>query len=382
MLVPRMPSIFPDQRGIALPMALLALLILTVLTLAFLGLATTEPGIANNQVRTNQALALAEAGIQNAIWALNQGNNNPNDPMGIPSLTAVPTRYNSPLPHGSGGTFLAFGSGGYTITVTQVAGTTNQAQVTATGWTPTIAGFQSKAIVQTTVFSWNGRFNPPGAVTALGQIQFGGAASADGTTSTCGPKYGTFSLGSATFGGASHASGNPTGSAQNQPMSAFTPLSLSQSEINLLKKAAQANGTYYQGTVGFNPIPNGLVFVDTVSGNPIGNPPNLSDLANVTVNGASSTGWMIVMGSVTLHGNISYNGFIYAADLFTYYGTGGGLISGAVQSFHVSNPVATSVDVGDLGNSKISYNCSSLVPPSGLSQGYMILPGTWKVLPG
>ena len=380
MLVPRVPSMLADQRGIALPMALLVLLILTGLTLAFLGLATTEPGIANNQMRTNQTLALAEAGIQNAIWALN----NPADPMGIPSLTAVPTRYNSPLPHGSGGTYIAFGSGGYTITVTQVAGTTNQAQITATGWTPTIAGFQTKAIVQTTVFSWNGRFNPPGAVTALGQIQFGGNSSADGTTSTCGPKYGTFSLGSATFGGASRVAGNPTGSAQDQPMSAFAALILSQSEINLLKKAAQANGTYYQGNVRFNPIPNGLVFVDTVSGDPIGNPPNLSDLANITVNGASSTGWMIVMGSVTINGNVSYNGLIYTADLFDYRGTGGGGISGAVESFHISNPVATTVDVDvdNLGNSNISYNCSSLLPPSGLSQSYTILPGTWKVLPG
>jgi Tfp pilus assembly protein PilX len=373
-----MPSICTDQRGIALPMAVLTLLILTALTLGFVGLATTEPSLANNQARTNQALALAEAGVQNAIWALN----NPADPLGIPSLAAVPARYNSPLPHSTGATFIAYGSGGYTITVTQVAGTTNQAQVTVTGWTPAITGFKSKAIVQTTVFSWNGRFNPPAAVTAVGEIQFGGHASADGTTSTCGPKYGTFSLGSATFGGSSGASGTPAGSDPNQPMSAFAALTLSQSEINLLKKAAQANGTYYQGNVGFNPIPNGLVFVDTVSGNPIGSPPNLSDLANVTVNGANSNGWMIVMGSVTMHGNISYTGFIYAADLFDYQGTGHGGISGAVESFHVSNPVATTVDVDDLGNSGISFNCNALIPPSGLGQSYTILPGTWKVLAG
>jgi hypothetical protein len=378
MRVPSTPSIVADQRGIALPMALVALLILTVLTLAFVGLATTEPGIANNQARTNQALALAEAGIQNAIWALN----NPADPMGIPSLAAVPTRYNSPLPHGSGGTFIAFGSGGYTITVTPVVGTTNQAQVTATGWTPTIVGVQSKAIVQTTVFSWNGRVNPPAAVTAVGEIQFGGHASADGTTSTCGTKFGTASLGRTTFGGSSGASGNPTGSAQNQPMAAFAAMPLSQSEINLLKKAAQANGTYYQGNVQFNPLPNGLVFVDTLSGNPIGNPPSLSDLASVTVNGANATGWLIVMGSITMHGNISYTGVIYAADLFDYSGTGPGGISGAVEAFHVSNPVATTVDVNDPGGSTISFNCSALGPPAGLSRSYMILPGTWKALSG
>ncbi len=365
-----------DERGVALAMALLTLLVLTALIIGFATLATTEPTIANNQLLKRQVLGLAESGIEVGMWALN----NPGDPQGIPSLAAIPAQYNSPLPHAAGATCLALGAGCFTITVAPVAGTINQAQITATGWIASIANYRSKAIITTTVSSWNGRFNLPGALTAMGETQFGGNAHADGTASTCGAKAGVFSFGQAFFSGASGASGSPP-VAQNQPASAFAPFLLSPGEISALKSAARANGTYYQGNTGLNPIPNGVVFVDTVSGNPPSSS-NVADLANVTVNGASSSGWLIVMGSVTIHGNVSYNGLVYTADLFTYQGTGNGGLSGGVVSHHISNPISSVVDTTDLGNSNISYNCGALQPPSGLSHNYYILPGTWKDLSG
>ena len=70
-----------DERGIALPMALLALLILATLVISFVLLATSEPLIATNQKLVAQARALAESGIERAIWALN----NPTDPNGLPN---------------------------------------------------------------------------------------------------------------------------------------------------------------------------------------------------------------------------------------------------------------------------------------------------------
>ncbi len=374
----RMRGLVTDQRGIALPLAMLTLLILSVLIIGVLQLSTSEPVIANNQLNKELTLALAEAGVENAIWALN----NPTDPMGIP-LPVVPPRYNSPLPHDTTATFIAFGVGGYTLTVTPVPGTLSQAQITATGWSPTISSFRSKTIVQTNVESWNGRFNPPAAINVAGQIQFSGGAYADGTTSLCGPRAGTFTLGNASFTGSSGAVGLPTGSLTNQPMSAFTPFTLSQGELNNLKAAAKANGTYYQGTVGLNPLPNGLVFVDTVSGNPIGNPPVASDLANVTVNGANSSGWLIVMGSLSINGNVHYHGLIYAADALNYYGTGNGGINGAVIALHVTDPSATSTALTDGGNSNIKYDCNyAHTPPGGLSANYFIVPGTWKTPSG
>ncbi|MEK7838438.1 MAG: PilX N-terminal domain-containing pilus assembly protein, partial [candidate division NC10 bacterium] len=66
----RLARILSGQRGIALPMALIALLILTALVVAFSVLSTSEPTIAANHLRVAQARALAEAGVERAVWAL------------------------------------------------------------------------------------------------------------------------------------------------------------------------------------------------------------------------------------------------------------------------------------------------------------------------
>src|SRR5260370_16187411 len=71
-------------------MALLALLILSTLVIAFALLATSEPLVATNQKMVAQARAVAESGLERAIWALN----NPADPNGLPtSLATVPALY-------------------------------------------------------------------------------------------------------------------------------------------------------------------------------------------------------------------------------------------------------------------------------------------------
>ena len=79
-----------DERGIALPMALLALLILSTLVISFALLATSEPLISTNQKMVAQARAVAESGLERAIWALN----NPGDLNGIPEAGPVPALYN------------------------------------------------------------------------------------------------------------------------------------------------------------------------------------------------------------------------------------------------------------------------------------------------
>jgi type II secretory pathway component PulK len=65
-----------DQRGVALPMAMLALLVLLTLVVGFTILSTTEPIIATNQLMVAQARAMAESGMERAIWGLS----NPLDP--------------------------------------------------------------------------------------------------------------------------------------------------------------------------------------------------------------------------------------------------------------------------------------------------------------
>ena len=59
-----------NQHGVALPLAMLALVILTVLSLAFMALSKSEPIIASNQARAAAARSLAESGLERALWAL------------------------------------------------------------------------------------------------------------------------------------------------------------------------------------------------------------------------------------------------------------------------------------------------------------------------
>ena len=61
-----------SERGIALPMAMIMLVVLTAMMVAFAVLARTEPTIAANQLATAQALHLADAGLQLAMWGLTQ----------------------------------------------------------------------------------------------------------------------------------------------------------------------------------------------------------------------------------------------------------------------------------------------------------------------
>jgi Tfp pilus assembly protein PilX len=55
-----------DQRGVALPLALISLLVLTALVMAFLTVSAFEPQIAANHQREAQARGVAEAGLE---WA-------------------------------------------------------------------------------------------------------------------------------------------------------------------------------------------------------------------------------------------------------------------------------------------------------------------------
>jgi hypothetical protein len=59
-------AVLRDQRGVALPLALIALLILTMLVLSVLNLGAVEPQIAKNLTDTARARHMAEAGIE---WA-------------------------------------------------------------------------------------------------------------------------------------------------------------------------------------------------------------------------------------------------------------------------------------------------------------------------
>src|SRR6266849_2068514 len=101
----RLRAVLTDDRGIALPLSLIVLTLLTSLTLAFLAMSSSEPMIAANLKSGEQALALAEAGIERAIWALV----NP-AASGLTNLNQIPASYN-------GGALFTLGSGGYDIRI-------------------------------------------------------------------------------------------------------------------------------------------------------------------------------------------------------------------------------------------------------------------------
>jgi hypothetical protein len=62
-----------DERGMALVLALLVLLVLTVIGAALMANVNTETKISGNKVRDTQALALAEAGVQEAMLRIRNG---------------------------------------------------------------------------------------------------------------------------------------------------------------------------------------------------------------------------------------------------------------------------------------------------------------------
>ena len=389
------------ERGIALPMALLTMLILSALIVAFSMMAASEPVLANNQLQVAQARAVAESGIERAIWALN----NPADANGIPNplvAPAAPFDGSTAVPVMLNGVQI----GVFTVTVTNGAAA-NQRNIVATGWTPTNTGPgpKVKQKIQVTVFQT--RFlGPPSALTVRGEIDAGGHALIDSRSDTsCGAKVGTYSKGATTTGGSAAIYGadgnnvkNQVGDmTQNAPDESFIPYTYSSDELDAFKTLAKANGTYYRGTLSFNSsnrMPNGIIYVDTVSGQNIdkngANTTPTSDFASLDIHGNAPadasgifSGMLIVAGSLSISGNFQMHGMIYLLNDFTYMGTGNGQIVGAVLSQNIRDTSATSIDTDTGGNSTIIWNCSYAKTGGGqLPQTFTISPGTYKEISG
>src|SRR5437899_10427421 len=100
-----------DQVGIAMPLTLIALVILSALMIAFAVLAQSEPVIAMNQSRGAVARALAESAVERAIWALTAGSR-VGGGVDPPSSGVVAG------PAYDGGPSAAFGSAGLPLRVT------------------------------------------------------------------------------------------------------------------------------------------------------------------------------------------------------------------------------------------------------------------------
>jgi hypothetical protein len=286
--------------------------------------------------------------------------------------------------------------------------------VLAVGWSPTnVSGtgqpVAHRQVLATVMKLTDLAVNAPCALCVAGELQVGGTTTIDSAIDTsCGQKVATFTagctaLGSGSCGGApgggsyslkGGTDGNSTANQttdflQNQGTSAFPAFTLTASDLTSLKALAKANGTYFQGSVGFdssNKVKNGIVFVDTVSGNNPTTSTSASDLASVSINGnpfigtpgdASFRGWLIVNGSLSISGNMTLNGLAYAANDFTYNGTGTGAINGLVISQNLLDTSATSIDTSSTGNSTINLNCNNVKGGGFVPQGWFVKSGAY-----
>ena len=166
---------------------------------------------------------------------------------------------------------------------------------------------------------------------------------------------------------------------------------LTDADMATLKAMAKAKGTYYQGLPPWNggvPPTNGLVFIDTPSGQTL--TPALisgdsSQAITLDIHGNGTwNGWLIVAGGVSISGNVTMTGLLYAQNDVTMAGAGNGGFTGAVIS---TNRVDTSsTNVGDstaIGNAPISYDCPAVRNGGGtLSQNWFVMPGTYREVSG
>jgi hypothetical protein len=433
----RLAQIIRDDRGVALPMAMIVLVLLTTLMVAFALLAQTEPVIAHNQNRAALARAQAEAGFERAVWALSQGVVPPPAGSGVagslasplPDPTgASPGAVTAPAPY-DGGTFIQNGgSGGYLVTVKSLAPVArpHERQITSIGWTPTNAAADARTKshrkIEATVerfplFAWE----TPCALCVRGDLQVGGNALIDGTTD---PTCGGYKKGAVTTGGVDITSGSATikGDSNSTPNennsdylqnqtdpSLFAGITLTAANFKTLRERAKNDGTYFgpgypdgtpagsptwTGSVAFNSshkLKNGIVFIDTVSGNDIPTTladQNPADFASVDISGnpfvaGDFTGWLIVNGSLHIAGNMKVNGLVYAVNDLTYDGFGTGEILGLAISQNIRDTNASAVSSSDsstTGNSRIKFNCNALQPPPQLNMGFTLVKGTYREL--
>jgi hypothetical protein len=402
MLGKRFLAPFRDRRGVALPMALLSLLILTTLILAFSVLSATEPTIASNQLLVAQARAAAEAGLERAAWALSHpAAANVGIPDPLPAPVPAPYDGSQLMSVAVGGAAL----GGFRVVVAPGGGPTER-NVTSTGFAPndTAPGRGRQRITATLVKL---RFpDPPAALAVRGILDISGTVDIDSRQDTsCGNKAGTWSTQTTDVQGAGDVWGADGNDLENQasdviqnvPENVFDQYILSDAELDALKVYAKAMGTYYQGAVTFNSgnkMPNGLIFVDTYSGQnitPTGVTPATpdSDMADVEIHGNASLdpdgfkGWIVVNGSLLISGQFRADGLIYVQNDLTYSGIGDSQVTGAVITRNIRDTSYTSID-GDLGgNAIVVYDCAKARTGAGfIPENWMIKTGTYREVSG
>jgi hypothetical protein len=381
------------DRGIALPLAIVALMILTVLVIALVVLATSEPPISSNHARAAQARAFAHAGVARALWALGQPEARGGIPVALSGGSAA-------APY-DGLTFVGLGdAGGFFVHVAGFAGTESERAIDATGWTPGPPAPDRRIRAHRRIRAVMARLrfpDPPAALSAGTDVEVHGTSRIDVPAATCGPRAGAVATGDVHVldAAAVHGSGDVSESGAvraNQPTAALEPLAFTAAELDLLRALARCCGTYVgpgspatwtdAPRVTFDtttrlPRP-GLVFVDTRTAAPPTVSTPAGDLADVLVTGDASPsgepgfqGWLVVNGHVTWQGSMPARGLVYAQGGLTWAGTGA--FTGAVVARNATGTAGV-VNVGPAAT--IAYDCEAARTGGGT------LPASWFVKPG
>lgn len=376
-----------DQRGAVLPLTMMILVVLSAVLIALSGLTGQEPLIASNHVMVVQAQALAEAGLERALWALST----PESADGIPWSAKAPAPYD-------GSAFLGVATesgallGGYRLTVTGEGD--RQREVTVVGLVPGDVGPLGRARQDISATLIRLRFPaPPAGLSVRGGLTIGDGVTIDARADgSCGDRAGTWSSGVTTAAAGAQIHGRsgdtaipnePTDIRQEQPVGVFDELAFSAAELLALKAVARVRGTYYQGAVTFDAarrIPDGVIFVDTGSGQPITDATPASDLATVTIGdgaagpGGVFRGWIIVNGSLSIAGDVTLRGLTYVADRLSQ--TGVARLVGATMVGHVRTATPSLVDARPAGDAAVAWSCEEGRTGGGL------IPSRWMVKPG
>jgi hypothetical protein len=390
---------FADERGVALPMAVMSLALLVPLMLAFASLSVSEPIIAANQLRATQARTLADSGLQYALWALSR----PTSPGGLPFPLSAP-----PL---DGRTFITVGvTGGFTVQVAAHEGGDPQARtITAVGWAPAPGPFGMRAhrqIVADAVAVPHPGARAPCALCVRGALDVRGNVAIDGTNRdpACGndTKFGAFTTDATTVGGPAVLSGGAGGSAEQQPADAFDAVKLSPAALDALRAIALRSGTYYgpgfpngglasdggttwQGRIVFdaaNPLPDGVVFIDTTDGGSLDTGGAITSLAGARLDAVAATdgifrGWIIVNGSLEITAGLHLRGLVYAVDTLSYRATGEGSIEGLAVALNVGD-TPTRIEAAAGGGMRITFDCRHAGGEGLVPHGFALIPGTYR----
>ena len=393
----------------ALSLALLALVLLTPIMLAFAMLGDTELVIAANQMRASQARALAESGFEYGVHALSRAIL-VEDPGRLLSGPVAP----APL---DGRTFVALGrTGGFTVRADHAASGDPQVRiVTSVGWTPTDNPTDPRAkahrrITAEVVAIPHPGVRAPCALCVNGALTLSGNVAVDGANGdrACGDdnKYGVVSRDETTSVGPVALSGGAGPLAQRRPAGDLDAVTFSPAVLDALKSLARRNGSYFgpgfptggrtsdgratwSGRIVFdasNPLPDGVVFVDTTDGRPVdAQASTFSTLAGVRVGAGAVAppaeafrGWLIVNGSLEIGAGTAMRGLLYALDSLTYQADGAGTLEGLAVALNVQNALGGRIEPTGGGSMRVRFDCGHAGAAELVPHGFRLARGSYR----